>query len=124
MILWEKVIPLNPKTKKNNGRIVKGKGGKPFLLPSSDFAKYQTECGMYLSDENQNIQEPVNVCAIYFRATRHKVDLANLHEALLDILVHYHILQDDNANIVVSMDGSRVYYDPNNPRTEISIQGV
>jgi hypothetical protein len=31
-------------------------------------------------------------------------------------------LADDNSNIVVSMDGSRVLYSKENPRTEIEIE--
>jgi hypothetical protein len=36
-------------------------------------------------------------------------------------LVAYGIIADDNSNIVASMDGSRVLYDRENPRTEIYI---
>ena len=53
--------------------------------------------------------------------TRRKVDLVNLLEALDDILVHYGVLEDDNCGIIVSHDGSRVHYDKENPRTEVTI---
>ena len=53
--------------------------------------------------------------------THRRVDQVNLLEATLDILVEYGVLADDNSNIVVSHDGSRVLYDKNNPRTEITI---
>lgn len=52
------------------------------------------------------------------------MDLANLHEALLDILVTYGIIADDNYTIVHSMDGSRVMIDKVNPRTEITISRI
>lgn len=55
---------------------------------------------------------------------RRRVDLCNLHEALCDVLVKYGVLEDDNSNIVVSMDGSRVFYDKENPRTEVEIERV
>ena len=48
-------------------------------------------------------------------------DLTNLHEALHDILVKYHVIADDNCKIIVSTDGSRVLYDRENPRTEVTI---
>ena len=38
-----------------------------------------------------------------------------------DILVAAGILQDDNSSIVMGHDGMRVYYDKENPRTEITI---
>jgi Holliday junction resolvase RusA-like endonuclease len=46
----------------------------------------------------------------------------NLQESTLDVLVKYGILADDNSNIVASMDGSRVLYSKENPRTEIEIE--
>lgn len=48
----------------------------------------------------------------------------NLLEATCDILVQYGILADDNSQIVVSHDGSRVRLDRMNPRVEITITEV
>ena len=62
-----------------------------------------------------------NVCALYYMPTHRRVDLLNLLEATLDILVDAGILEDDNSNIVAGHDGSRVLYDKENPRTEITI---
>jgi Holliday junction resolvase RusA-like endonuclease len=56
--------------------------------------------------------------------TRRRTDLVNLHEALCDTLVHHKVVKDDNSGIIVSMDGSRVLYDKENPRTEITITAV
>ena len=70
------------------------------------------------------INQPVNVAAKFYMPTRRRVDLTNLNEALHDILVHYGVLSDDNAKIIVSTDGSRVYWDKDNPRTEVIITAV
>ena len=59
--------------------------------------------------------------ALFYRSDARRVDLTNLEEALDDILVLYGILRDDNFKIVQSHDGSRVYIDRENPRTEITI---
>lgn len=56
--------------------------------------------------------------------TRRRVDLCNLHEALCDVLVKFGVVQDDNCKIIASMDGSRVLYDKENPRTEVYIEKV
>ena len=56
--------------------------------------------------------------------TRHRVDLTNLLNATNDILVKAGVLEDDNCKIVVSHDGSRVFYDKENPRVEIEITEV
>lgn len=70
------------------------------------------------------IDQPVNVAAKFYMPTRRRVDLTNLNEALHDILVNYGILTDDNAKIIVSTDGSRVYWDKENPRIEVIITAV
>lgn len=54
--------------------------------------------------------------------TKRRVDLTNLLEAIDDILVLNGVLSDDNSQIIVSHDGSRVYYDKQNPRTEVEIK--
>lgn len=111
-------IPVNPVTKKNSSQIIQV-NGKPMLIPSKKYTQYEKDCGMFLKP--LGIDYPVNVKAIYYRRTKHRVDLCNLHEALHDTLVKYGVLADDNCNIIVSTDGSRVYYDKENPRTEVEI---
>ena len=56
--------------------------------------------------------------------THRRVDLVNLLEATDDILVSCGVLKDDNAKIIVSHDGSRVYYDKEAPRAEIFINPI
>jgi Holliday junction resolvase RusA-like endonuclease len=54
--------------------------------------------------------------------TRRKVDLTNLLEAIDDVMTNAGLLADDNYTIIQSHDGSRVYYDKENPRTEVYIE--
>lgn len=120
----EIVIPLLPYTKKNSQEIKyryipEKKKSVPYIISSENFKLYQRDCGWFLKDIS--IDYPVNVEAHYYMDTMRIVDLNNLHSALHDILVHYHVLKDDNAKIIVSTDGSRVFYDKENPRTEIII---
>ncbi len=115
-------IKLPPITKKNSQRILKGKGGRPFIAPSEKYKVYEAAAGAYLEWWDDPIDEPVNVMCVYYMPTRRRVDLVNLQEATLDTLVKHGILKDDNCGIVVSMDGSRVKYDKQNPRTEITIE--
>ena len=56
--------------------------------------------------------------------TRRKCDLVNMEEAALDIMVKAGLLKDDNYSVVQSMDGSRVFCDKENPRTEIYITDI
>lgn len=114
-------IPLPPVTKKNHGRLVMA-GGKPRLLPSAQFERYQEAAGWYL--EPLGIDGPVNVACRFYMPTRRIVDLVGLLQAVDDVLVHYGVLKDDNSRIVASHDGSQVLLDKEHPRTEIEITGV
>lgn len=115
------VIPISPVTKKNSGRIVK-RGARPMLIPSAAYENYERNCGRYLIRyKDAPISEPVEITCRFYMKTHRKVDLVNLLNAIDDILVHYGVLMDDNSEIIVSHDGSRVYYDKDNPRTEIDI---
>ena len=119
-------LPGAPRTKKNSQRIVEKKNKKPVVLPSKAFVKYEVKCLNYLHRcklpaDVVPIKEPINLCCVYYRDTQGIVDLVGLLQATNDILVDAGILADDNSNIVASHDGSRVMYDKQNPRTEVTI---
>lgn len=116
-------IPLNPKTKKNSQRIITNrKTGKPMIVQSSEYLDYEKECGWFVRGQGELIDYPVNVKCVFYRDSHRRVDLTNLLAAVCDILVKYEVVQDDNCNIIVSHDGSRVLYDKEHPRTEITIE--
>ena len=118
--MYKTFIPVIPRTKKNNSRIIYNKGtGRPILLPSEKYIQFEKDCEPYL--EQLNIDYPVNVCAIYHRPDRRRIDLVNLHQALCDTLVKHKVVQDDNYKIIASMDGSKVVYDKENPGIELII---
>lgn len=119
--LYTFVIPLPPVTKKNNSCVYYNKStGKPFICPSERYRQYEKDF-MLLCPPIPMIDYPVNVKALYYMPTKRKVDLINLHSALHDSLVAANVLLDDNCSIIKSTDGSRVFYDKINPRTEVSI---
>lgn len=116
-------IPLTPITKKNSGQIITNKAtGKPMLIPSKQYRQYEKDAGVYVKGKGLKIDEPVTVKCLYFMPTRRKVDLVNLLEATHDLLVKYEVLADDNCKIIYSVDGSRVLYDKEHPRTEVEIR--
>lgn len=129
MKLIKFTIPLNPVPKKNNPQIaINPKTKRPFILPSKKYKEYENTCLSLIPREaRQNVDYPVNVKAVFYRSTAHRVDKVNLEEALHDILVKAGVLSDDSAispTVVVSTDGSRVYLDRKNPRTEVEITEV
>lgn len=121
-------IQLNPITKKNSidmHHIVDKAGRERWIpAPSKRYKEYETACWQYIPSIKDSIKHPVNIEAKFYMQTRRHVDLVNLQEALLDILVKYEIIDDDNCRIVASMDGSRVFFDKDNPRTEVVIEDV
>lgn len=67
------------------------------------------------------IDYPVNIKMLFYMETRRRVDLSNLLEAADDVLVDAGVIADDNSGIVAAHDGSRVLYDKEHPRTEVTI---
>ncbi len=112
-------IPIPPRTKKNSQQIIVA-GNRHKVVPSKLYQQYERDCEIFMP-HIETIEKRVNVQAVYYMPTRRKVDLCNLHEALCDALVHHRVVADDNSNIIATMDGSRVEYDKNNPRTEVVI---
>ena len=115
-------IYLIPRSKKNSMQIVY-KNKKPIIIPSKVYKQYEKDCA-YFMPKIDTINYPINIKALYYMPTHRKVDKTNLESALLDILVEYKIIEDDNSNIVVGTDGSRVLYDKDNPRTEVFIEKI
>lgn len=115
-------IPLTPITKKNSQRIVVGKNGKPMIIPSKAYKQYEKDAILFLRP--LGIDYPVNIKCLFYMKTRRRVDLTNLLEAIDDIMVKAGTIKDDNCEIVAGHDGSRVYYDKENPRTEIYIEEI
>ena len=120
-------IPLVAMTKKNHHQIIstynKQTGKKKMaLIPSSQYKQFETDCGWFLNPiPNIPINSPINIKYSFYMNTMRRVDVLNLCEGMDDILVRYKIIEDDNCKIVVSHDGTRVYYDKENPRIEVEI---
>ena len=119
-------INLPPVTKKNSMQPrLSGAGQFLGMMQSKAYQQYEKDCLAIIPGRYKlHISTPVNVKAIYYMKTRRRVDKTNLESALLDILVKAGVLADDSAlnpAIVVSTDGSRVYWDKEYPRTEVEI---
>ena len=118
------IISLPPITKKNSQQILTNhRTGKPFIAPSRQYKKYEQAAMWYLTPKPKvPLSGRYNIRLLFYMPTRRKVDKTNLESAIMDVLVDAKILADDNRNIVVATDGTRVYYDKENPRTEIYIE--
>lgn len=117
-------IPLAPISKKNSQRILQNRStGRPFIAPSAQYKQYEREAARFIP-RGVTIRWPVNVKTVFYMPTRRRVDLVNLEEAAHDVMVTCGLLADDNRDIIAGTDGSRVYYDKDNPRTEVEIAPV
>lgn len=133
MYILQYVIPIEPRTKKNHLRIA-GSGAKckacgrylrQYILQSKAHDDYKKQAMRYLNPRPENpISFPVQVTYLFYMKTRRVVDKSNLTAAADDMLVEAGILEDDNSRILVSHDGTRVLYDKDNPRTEITITAI
>ena len=111
----------NPITKKNHSNVVLIKG-RPIVLPSKPYQEYEKKAKEFMPKLDKPIDYPINLKVYYYMETKRKCDITNLLQATCDILVKYKVLMDDNYSIVASVDGTRVYYDKENPRCEIYIE--
>ena len=109
-LLYEAIIPIDPKTKKNHQQIMRNKKtGKPFVMPSKEYKEYIRQAHYFLRP--LQIDFPVNIKCLFYLGTRRKCDLTNLLEAVDDLMVAKGTVVDDNYTIRVGHDGSRVLYD-------------
>lgn len=115
-------VYLPPITKKNSQRILRS-GNRLFIAPSAKYKDYERDVLKVLAVAGKPWlgSYPVNVKAVFYMPSRRPCDLTNLLEAIDDILVRGHILQDDSWRYLGGHDGSRVAVDEFHPRTEIEI---
>lgn len=122
MTIYQAMIPLNPKTKKNSQKIISNpKTRRPMVVQSEEYKQYERDAGWFLKPPAEPISVPVNIRCTFYRDSRRRIDLTNLLEAIDDILVKYKVIKDDNFEIIAGHDGSRVNIDKEHPRTEIVI---
>ena len=94
------------------------------VIPSPQYKKYEKEAKEYLPELEQPIDYPIELTGLFYMPTHRSCDLTNLLQAVCDVLVKHKVIADDNFNVVASVDGSRVLYDKENPRTEITITPI
>ena len=94
------------------------------LMPNEEYERYAKAVIPFLQanfEKCGTIDYPVNLKCVFHINEQHKGVLSGYLQAVQDVLVVAGILEDDNSNIVASVDGSAVLYDKENPRTEITI---
>ena len=116
------IVPIAPTSKKNHQQILfNNKTRKPYVAPSKQYMEYENNA-LWFIPKDRNIDFPVNVKCLFYMPTKRPCDLTNMLESIDDVMVKARLLKDDNFNIIKGHDGSRVLYDKENPRTEVTIE--
>lgn len=116
------IINANPRSKKNSQEICfNKKTGRRFIKQNDRYIEFEKECKKYLPILEKPIDYPINLKCNFYVCDARRRDIANFIEAIQDILVTYKVLEDDNYNIVSSLDGCSMEIDRENPRIELEI---
>lgn len=117
------IIPITPRSKKNSQEIVfNRKTGHRMVIQNKKYTEFEKECKKYIPILNEPpINYRINLKCEFYVPDARKRDIANYLEAIQDVLVKYNLLEDDNYNIVASIDGCSMQIDRENPRIEIEI---
>jgi len=118
------IITGAPVIKKNSREIHRMGNGRPFLGKSTKLKN--AECSAVIELKSQKnaqklkmITAPIHAKFSFFLPTRRLPDLSNLYQLGEDAMEKAEIIENDK--LICSHDGSRRFYSPKNPRTEIEI---
>lgn len=116
------IIPINPRSKKNSQEIVFNKRtGHRMVIQNKKYTEFEKECKKYMPILEKTIDYPINLKCEFYVCDARKRDIANYLEAVQDVLVKYKVIEDDNYNIIASIDGCSMQIDRQNPHIEIEI---
>lgn len=115
-------IPLNVPSSKNS-KVFTGR----FLVWSKAAQKYRkltkeiySVNGHLFREELKNYVLPVKVSFEFIRGSKHKFDLVNPLQTVLDLMVENNWIEDDNADIIIPVF-EKYKYDKLNPGVNITI---
>ncbi len=115
------VIPGNPGIKKNAGRMVNARGRR-FRVPSERYMIWErTAKQILMTWPEPPVEVPFILKCSFFVPDNRARDLSNLYEGIQDVLKTMRVIKDDAWQYLAGHDGSRVYIDKENPRTEVEI---
>jgi len=123
--MWARhfVILGSPSIKKNSKRFIRNRStGQPMLISSQQALKAEKDGLVQLKFQKrwETIKDPIHAQFCFFVPDLRKRDLSNLFEAPQDLLQKSGIISDDS--LIRSLDGSRIFLDRKNPRTEITLK--
>jgi len=125
------VIYAEPRSKKNSQQLAYNPQTKrPFITQSKAYKDFSKEVIKQIRMNGfapkEPINYPINIRYVFYKSSRRLCDGLNLSAAMDDILAvaGAGVIEDDHRDIVVGHDGTRVFYDKENPRVEVTITPV
>lgn len=120
------VIYAEPRSKKNSQQIAfNPKTKRPFVTQSNAYKAFTKEVIKQIRMNGfapkEPINYPINIKYVFYKSSRRLCDGLNLSAAMDDILTQARVIDDDHRDIVAGHDFTRVYYDKDNPRVEVTI---
>jgi len=131
--LYHKVIYGKFYAKKNSYRNFWHKyTGKMITVVSTNFSSWEKDAMRQLGysangkfnknkTRTKGIDCPVILKCHFYNYDKRTRDISNYYEGIQDLLVDAEILKDDNFNIIIGHDGSRMFIDSQHPRIEFWI---
>ena len=126
-IIFSYTLYGDPPSKKNSKQLIYNKRThKPVIVGSKKFQRWYKQVIKQVKNDRVpklHINDMVNAKMLIYRKDRRggPGDVNNFVQAPLDLLRDIGVIDDDNRDIVYSTDGSRLFYDKENPRIEIEL---
>ena len=92
------------------------------VIQNKRYTEFEKGCKEYIPQLEKPIDYSINLSCKFYVCDARKRDIANFIEAIQDVLVKYKVVEDDNYNIISSLDNCSMEIDRNNPRIEIYIE--
>lgn len=127
-IIFHAVIPLDPVELPFERVLVKNRQGKLVVTIPRWYEKYRNDFYAYTKtkeiflSQKIPIDEKCQVTGLFYTAEASNKRISAYVETLLDCLQYSGIIKSNGRYTVVSTDGSRVFTDQSEPRTEIFIR--
>ncbi len=117
-----KIILYGQTPSKKNSHIIVRKGNKNILLPNKLYTDWlKRNKGYLLAIEKEEFKYPVYVEMFFYRESRRRWDYNNIGQSVLDALVKYNIIEDDDTTHCIPIfKGYEI--DKDNARVEIEIK--
>ena len=122
-------IYAEPRSKKNSQQLaINRTTGRPFITQSKAYKDFCKECLTQIKlngfAPKEPINYPINIKYTFYKSSRRLCDGLNLCAAMDDILTQARVIDDDHRDIVAGHDFTRVHYDKESPRVEVTITPV